>query len=116
MAGKGPGMEWGRARGWAPRLEAGPDAGLAPQVQADIASQMASWLTPVTLLLLRLLAGVSGPSWDGNGGVPGINPSGPGEGGELLLGSYKVIRAAPFIERLERAGDSGGTQVRNLTR
>lgn len=52
------GVEWGRAGG-----PLGPQARswLALQVRADVASQMASRLTPLTLLLLLLLAGVSDP-------------------------------------------------------
>lgn len=73
-------MEWGRAPGWglrAPGLRAGPDGRLALQVWADVAAQMASRLTPLTLLLL-LLAGVSGPFVEWGRGLR-INPSGPGE-------------------------------------
>ena len=43
----------------APRLGAGTRSWLALQVRADVASQMASRMTPLTLLLLLLLAGVS---------------------------------------------------------
>lgn len=83
----GPGPEWGRARGWGGGpLSSQPPApfrrGLASQVAADVAAQMASRLTPLTLLLLLLLAGVSGPfagwGWD-RVAAARINPSGPGE-------------------------------------
>ena len=43
----------------APRLGAGTRSWLVLQVRADVASQMASRMTPLTLLLLLLLAGVS---------------------------------------------------------
>lgn len=45
----------------APRLGAGTRSRLALQVRADVASQMASRMTPLTLLLLLLMAGVSDP-------------------------------------------------------
>lgn len=44
-----------------PRLRAGTRSWLTLQVRAEVASQMASRLTPLTLLLLLLLAGVSDP-------------------------------------------------------
>lgn len=57
--GAGPGRVGVREGPWA-RLEAGTRSWLALRVRADVASQMASRLTPLTLLLL-LLAGVSDP-------------------------------------------------------
>lgn len=63
------GMGAGPRRGggpWAPRLGAGSDTGWLHR-SADVAAQMASRLTLLTLLLL-LLAGVCGPLWDGGRG------------------------------------------------
>lgn len=63
---------------------------------------MASRLTSLTLLLLLLLAGVSGPfegTWGGGGGRGlRFNRSRPGERRELLLASASVVLALGFGE------------------